>query len=38
MIWAMMEHMDEVHAENQQILNYLFNQQRGNGHGGEPQH
>ena len=33
MIGGILEHMDEVHAENQRILNYLFGQQRGNGHG-----
>ena len=33
MIVGILEHMDEVHAENQRILNYLFGQQRGNGHG-----
>ena len=33
MIVGILEHMDEVHAENQRILNYLFGQQRGDGHG-----
>lgn len=33
MIWATLDRLDVVHAENQQILNYLFGQQRGNGHG-----
>jgi len=36
MIVATLEHLDEIHAENQRILNYLFGQQRGNGHGDQP--
>ena len=37
MILAILEHMDQTHDENQQILNYLFGQQRGNGHGNQPE-
>jgi len=43
MIWASLEQHDVVLAridrvldENQQILNYLFGQQRGNGHNDNP--
>lgn len=43
MIWAAIEQhyvvlarLDRIADENQQILNYLFGQQRGNGHDNNP--